>query len=124
MKAHLRQLPLFYLCFFNIKNMTYYEQLQSPFWQRKRLEIMQRDKFTCQFCGAKEKTLTVHHLCYISKLSIWDYDNELMITLCKSCHEEIHEYNKIFALLAKSVMKHKIDIFELHDIICKFHKFD
>ena len=35
------------------KIMNYSEQLKSPKWQKKRLEIMQRDKFTCQLCGDK-----------------------------------------------------------------------
>jgi 5-methylcytosine-specific restriction endonuclease McrA len=30
---------------------TYSELLKSPKWQKKRLEIMSRDKFTCKKCG-------------------------------------------------------------------------
>jgi 5-methylcytosine-specific restriction endonuclease McrA len=36
---------------------AYSDQYKSPLWQKKRLEIMNRDKFTCQECGEKEKQL-------------------------------------------------------------------
>jgi len=32
--------------------MTYAEQLKSPKWQKKRLNIMERDQFRCQDCGS------------------------------------------------------------------------
>jgi 5-methylcytosine-specific restriction endonuclease McrA len=45
--------------------MNYKEQLLDPRWQRRRLEILQRDEFTCQKCLSKDKTLHVHHIDYI-----------------------------------------------------------
>lgn len=44
--------------------MTYYEMLKDPRWQKKRLEIMERDEFACRDCGDKESTLNVHHTYY------------------------------------------------------------
>lgn len=73
--------------FYNIMN--YSEQLKSPKWQKKRLEIMQRDKFTCQLCGDKETTLNVHHLEYIKDAKAWECDNNSLVTLCEHCHYEI-----------------------------------
>ena len=58
--------------------MDYNEQLKPPKWQRKRLEIMERDNFQCQCCFNKEKTLNVHHKEYINGLFAWQYENELM----------------------------------------------
>lgn len=43
---------------------TYSEKLKSPKWQKKRLEILQRDEFTCQHFNDKENTLHVHHIAY------------------------------------------------------------
>jgi hypothetical protein len=72
--------------------MTYGEKLKSPEWQKKRLEILQRDNFTCTMCGSKEKQLHVHHKVYIYKNEPWDYENDFFTTLCIDCHEEEEQY--------------------------------
>lgn len=66
--------------------MIYSEKLRSPKWQKKRLEILTRDNFTCQLCGDTETELQIHHKEYISGKDPWEYDNALLITLCKDCH--------------------------------------
>jgi hypothetical protein len=71
--------------------MTYSEKLKDPRWQKKRLEIFKRDKFTCQLCTDKENTLVVHHKKYINGKEPWDYKNEFLITLCEKCHEKLKD---------------------------------
>ena len=39
----------------------YWEKLRDPRWQKKRLEIMERDDFTCVHCQDNASTLNVHH---------------------------------------------------------------
>jgi len=73
-----------------IFNNKYSETLKDPRWQRKRLEIMQRDNFKCTMCGASNKPLNIHHKIYIKGKKIWDYPNELLITLCEDCHHKVH----------------------------------
>ena len=68
---------------------TYSEQLKDPRWQKKRLEIMNRDCFTCCHCGDSESTLNIHHKKYTYGKNVWDYPNENLITLCESCHKKI-----------------------------------
>jgi hypothetical protein len=70
-------------------NKTYAEKLKDPRWQRRRLEVFQRDKFTCQWCFMDHKTLHVHHLDYIDGREPWDYPMEYLQTLCHECHEEV-----------------------------------
>jgi 5-methylcytosine-specific restriction endonuclease McrA len=65
--------------------MTYSEKLRSPRWQKKRLEILDRDGWACVCCGTKEKNLQVHHVVY-RKIDPWDYPNYLLQTLCEDCH--------------------------------------
>jgi HNH endonuclease len=65
--------------------MNYSEKLKSPQWQKKRLEILQRDNFTCQLCSDTETELQVHHLKYTGEPQ--DAPNEDLQTLCKHCHE-------------------------------------
>lgn len=67
--------------------MTYSEQLKHPRWQRKRLEIFERDDFTCISCGCKESQLQVHHGVYLKGLKAWEYENKYLHTLCENCHD-------------------------------------
>jgi hypothetical protein len=66
---------------------TYYEKLRDPRWQRKRLEIMERDEFACCHCGDFESTLNVHHAYYAAKTDPWDYEEGSLVTLCEDCHK-------------------------------------
>lgn len=72
----------------------YVERLKDPRWQRKRLEILQRDNFTCLDCGAKRATLHVHHCFYVFGKDPWDYDDSTLRTLCDECHEIRPEWEK------------------------------
>jgi hypothetical protein len=69
--------------------MEYSRKLQNPKWQKKRLEIMQRDKFKCIICGCNDKELHVHHRWYQFGKEIWDYPDTCFETLCFECHEYI-----------------------------------
>lgn len=68
--------------------MTYSEKLKDPRWQKKRLEIMQRDEFTCSVCGDTESPLVIHHYKYDGEP--WEVDDEYLATMCWNCHEEEH----------------------------------
>lgn len=65
----------------------YQKMLLDPQWQRKRLEILQRDNFTCQSCGNEEETLHVHHRYYVAGAKPWEYSDHALLTLCATCHE-------------------------------------
>jgi len=72
--------------------MTYKEQLKDRRWQIKRNKILERDNYTCQnkACGHRGNTsvlLEVHHLDYINDFKAWEYPDDMLITLCKVCHE-------------------------------------
>jgi len=79
--------------------MKYADLLRDPRWQKRRLEIMERDEWTCKMCADTESTLTVHHKTYRlddSSPNIphgtlrnpWDYLDCDLITLCDKCHEK------------------------------------
>src|SRR5688500_15701059 len=75
--------------------MTAYQKLLlDPQWQKKRLEIMSRDKFTCKACGSKDLTLHVHHFTYQYGKKPWEYPNDNFITLCVDCHKEEEAFVK------------------------------
>ena len=69
--------------------MNYSEQYKHPKWQKKRLEILRRDRFTCQKCKDTETTLHVHHIKYLKNRPPWESLEKDLITLCKDCHELI-----------------------------------
>lgn len=73
---------------------TYSELLKDPRWQRKRLEIMQRDRFLCAECFQGEKTLNVHHKYYKSGHAPWEYPDDALVTLCEDCHKNVSESTK------------------------------
>ena len=83
---------------FFISIMTYSEKLKDPRWQKRRLEILSRDNFICQWCLDTETTLHVHHLFYEGK-NPWDTDDDLLITICEQCHNLYHKLNKLEAYL-------------------------
>lgn len=66
---------------------TYAEKLRDPRWQRKRLEILERDKWVCTNCGDTEQELHVHHRRYEVGKEPWEYDDSVLTTLCADCHE-------------------------------------
>jgi hypothetical protein len=78
--------------------LTYSDLLRDPRWQKKRLEIMERDKFRCRKCDDATSTLHVHHTYYWPepvpieyRTPPWDYDNQSLVTLCHRCHEDEEE---------------------------------
>lgn len=73
---------------------SYSDLLRHPLWQKKRLEIMRRDKWKCKKCGDDETTLNVHHKLYINGNDPWEYENEDLITLCEDCHNQIERFKK------------------------------
>jgi len=73
----------------------YQKLLTHPKWQRKRLEIMQRDDFRCTKCKDEETTLHVHHIEYHNGLKPWEYEDKDLATLCEHCHFEIEYLKKV-----------------------------
>lgn len=83
--------------------MTYAEKLKDPRWQKKRLEILQRDDFVCQYCGSEKVTLHVHHFIYNG--NPWEASNDDLITVCEDCHYliEINNDSYVTKIMRKSV---------------------
>lgn len=73
------------------KKLTYYEKLKDPRWQKKRLEVMQANDFTCEICFDTTKTLNVHHKEYFKGLEPWEYEIEQLSCICETCHENQHD---------------------------------
>jgi len=68
------------------------ELYQHPKWQKKRLEILERDNWTCLACGDSESPLHVHHFKYTGKP--WEAPNEHLHTYCGNCHKLLGRHPK------------------------------
>ncbi|MDH4318553.1 MAG: hypothetical protein OEV64_09210 [Desulfobulbaceae bacterium] len=77
-----------------MKNTAYSEKLKDPRWQKRRLEIFNRDEWTCQKCGGKETTLHLHHRYYLAGKEPWEAPDNALSTLCGECHDIEHEKMK------------------------------
>lgn len=70
----------------NNKKNDYIKKLKDPRWQKKRLQILERDKWECQICRDTESQLHIHHIKY-SDGDPWEIEDRLLVTLCENCHE-------------------------------------
>lgn len=68
------------------KKVEYSELLKDPRWQKKRLQIFERDKYACRCCKDTTTELHVHHKQYVQGKDPWDYPDEDLITYCRFCH--------------------------------------
>lgn len=89
--------------------MTYGEQLLDPRWQRRRLDIMQRDEFKCVECGDATKTLHVDHRVYFKGRLAWEYPDDELQTLCKDCHRSVTGLRRELELLVAQLDERHLD---------------
>jgi hypothetical protein len=66
------------------------EKYKDPRWQKRRLEIFERDNWQCLWCGATHKQLAVHHLAYTVD-DPWDAGDNHLLTVCQECHDNDHK---------------------------------
>lgn len=91
---------------------AYWEKLQDPRWQRRRLEILQRSNFKCEQCGSGDKTLHVHHIIYRKGVMPWEYPDRELYALCKDCHLE---ETQLRAALDEAIAQLKPSVF--HELL-------
>lgn len=93
----------------------YSQRLKDPRWQRKRLEVMERDNWTCRDTYVKDKPLNVHH-CWYAKGGPWETPNEYLLTLTEEAHRERQELE---SRAKKALGRHfaNMQLCELQDIV-------
>lgn len=80
--------------------MDYAELLMDVRWKAKSIQIKNRDGNKCKNCGTGG-ILHVHHRQYHFVKAFgdykkpWDYSNDILITLCKACHDQGHKLFKV-----------------------------
>ena len=74
----------------------YVKQRELLYHNGNRRKVLRRDKFTCRKCGYKSKLpnhsdLVCHHKDMTGRESpTRNHDTKLLITLCRSCHMNVH----------------------------------
>jgi 5-methylcytosine-specific restriction endonuclease McrA len=74
------------------KPISYGQLLRDPRWQRKRLEILERDQWKCRHCGDADNELQVHHKRYERDKAPWEISEGALVTLCHDCHERVTKH--------------------------------
>lgn len=119
---------------------TYKEKLLDPRWQKRRLEVLAAHRWECDACGARDKTLHVHHREYWPFVDPWDYPNGWLEVLCEECHraatsesfedkaerertgEHVEFHRRVFGLLPMSPGSCVEDILaEVNQLDYEFH---
>jgi len=85
----------------------YSEKLKDPRWQKMRLQVLERDEWTCQRCFDSESTLNVHHLRYEKGKDPWEYPLDNFLTLCESCHTSEFEMRHDYEQMLLSIIREK-----------------
>ena len=106
---------------------TYSELLKHPNWQKKRLEILARDNFTCRRCHPslvdKDATLNVHHCYYEYGKKPWEYPDSSLLTLCEVCHaDESTTLNETKKEVLKSLSIHGLNSNDFTDLASYFSR--
>lgn len=100
--------------------MNYSEKLKNPQWQRRRLQVLERDEWKCHECGEADKTLHVHHRFYITGREPWEYLPFALVSLCESCHDKGHKKASIqpWEILLTEIF-YGADSADLTEVECK-----
>lgn len=81
------------------KGLSYAQKLLDPRWQKRRIEILNRDEYSCVYCGDNKNQLQVHHETYYG--DPWEINPDNLKTLCCHCHSmvstfQFHLVKKVF----------------------------
>ena len=69
------------------------EFYKSRRWKRKRLAILKRDGYLCQWCKRYGRTIeatTVHHIKHADEYPELAYVDDNLVSLCDACHNKAH----------------------------------
>jgi hypothetical protein len=86
-------------------NDNYKKLLLTEEWYLFSKEIKKRDKWKCVECES-DKNLQAHHIIYRKGFKPWESPMDEVITLCKICHEKVHEKNKIKSISNGKIIKY------------------
>ena len=69
---------------------SYSEKLEDPRWKAIRKQVFERDGYCCVCCHNIGLPIHCHHLKYERGKEPWESSLLDLVTVCKYCHEDIH----------------------------------
>jgi len=88
--------------------MKYADKLKDPRWQKKRLEVLNENEFTCYICANDKLTLHVHHRKYCDEP--WNIENKYLVVLCERCHNKEHKIKQKYIEKISEILKNEMYI--------------
>ena len=80
--------------------MAWEKRKESDQFSKIKKRVKRRDKYTCQLCCKKKRSLQVHHIIRYADSVLQREDEHNLITLCFTCHKSIsgreHIYRTLF----------------------------
>ena len=77
----------------------------SRTWQRKRLEILERDQHLCKLCLYRgvinNKGLEIHHIIALKDNEELKLEDDNLVTLCSGCHGLVEDDKSYVSLLQR-----------------------
>lgn len=70
----------------NNKPSKYHDQR----WKDLVKKVFERDDYICTSCKQKSGYLRGHHMVYVKGRDVWDYPDVAITTMCKECHDHLH----------------------------------
>lgn len=83
----------------------YWQKLQDPRWQKKRLEILEGAGWKCEECGDSTSELQVHHCVYLKGAEPWEYSKGSLMSLCYVCHEKRQAIEQLTTALFNNFLR-------------------
>ncbi len=83
---------------------AYQRALQDPRWQKRRLQILERDHWRCTQCGDTQTELQVHHRWYTPGAAPWESPDSALVTLCAPCHGKVRMDGALPMIVSRHAM--------------------
>lgn len=81
-------------------------------WRKKRETILRRDNYKCKLCGRYGRNVNadhVHHIYPVEFYPEYAYENWNLISLCKVCHNRMHERDTHQLTAEGEALKRKVE---------------
>jgi RRXRR protein/HNH endonuclease len=89
-----------------LEDKSLYQKGPNYGYENTKAYVLNRDRYTCQHCAGKsnDKLLHVHHIVFRRNLGSDEQEN--LVVLCKTCHDDLHDGK--FALKLSGKKKGKL----------------